>query len=76
MLVIKCARCKRRLFHYLKVGTGKVLYCYRERMSKVDIVMEGEKVLCHCGNVIGIDEGSRIKMRSDAFIHTGRKLKK
>ena len=76
MLTIRCSRCKRRLFQYLKVGTGKVLYCHWERMSKEDLVREGDRVLCPCGNLIGVDEGRRIKMRSEAFIHTGRKLKR
>ena len=76
MLIIRCSRCRRKLFKYLKVGTGKVLYCHKDRMSQDDLVVEGNRVICQCGNLIGIDEGTRIKMRQDGFDHTGRKLKR
>ena len=76
MLVIRCARCRRKLFRYLKVGTGKVLYCYRDRMSKVDIVEEGGRVTCPCGNLIGIDEKKWIKMKQAAFTWSGSVTRK
>ena len=71
MITIKCARCKRRLLRYAKMKRGRVLHCYKDRISKDWTVRVGDEVRCECGNVIGVDEGRWIKMRQGSFIHTG-----
>ena len=73
MLTIKCARCRGKLFRYLKLGEGRVLRCYKGRIKNDHTVRNGRKVLCQCGNLIGIDEQKYIKMRPAAFFHTGTK---
>ncbi|UCG30553.1 MAG: hypothetical protein JSV53_01360 [candidate division WOR-3 bacterium] len=74
MLTIKCSRCKGKIFRYLKVGKGQVLRCYKTRISRDNSIREGAKVLCRCGNLIGIEERNWIKMRKTAFFHTGTKI--
>ena len=74
MLTIKCSRCKRKVFRYLKIGKGQVLRCYKSRIVRDFSMHEASKVRCRCGNLIGIDEGTRIKMRRNAFFHTGTKV--
>jgi hypothetical protein len=73
MLTIKCAKCKRKVFRYRKVGKGRVLRCYKERIKADYSLRDGNKVLCKCGNIIGIDEPKWIKMRQRSFFHTGTK---
>ena len=74
MLVIKCAACKRKLWNYDKIGQGKVLRCYKDRITKTySFDQDGGKVKCLCGKAIGIDEGSHIKMIEKAFVYTGTK---
>jgi hypothetical protein len=74
MLVIKCAACKRKLWKYDKIGQGKVLRCYKDRMIKTySFDQDGGKVKCLCGKPIGIDKGSHIKMIDNAFVYTGTK---
>ncbi len=34
MLTIKCAACKRKLWKYEKFGKGKVLRCYKSRITR------------------------------------------
>ncbi|MDH4211204.1 MAG: hypothetical protein OEV79_07115 [candidate division WOR-3 bacterium] len=76
MLTIKCARCKGKIFRYLKVGKGHVLRCYKSRISRDYSIREGSEVLCRCGNLIGIEADKCIKMRRNAFFHTGTKVSK
>ena len=48
MLTIKCAKCKRKIFRYLKVGKGRVLHCWKGRITRDYSIREGNKVLCEC----------------------------
>jgi len=74
MLTIKCAKCKRKLFRYLKIGKGRVLHCWKNRVIKDCSMREGNKVLCKCGNLIGVEEEKYIKMRQSSFFSTGTKV--
>ena len=74
MLTIKCAACKRKLWKYDKVGTGEVLRCHKSRIEQsYETEQEGDKVLCPCGKVIGIDKGGFIKMIKKSFVYSGQK---
>ncbi|NBG87845.1 hypothetical protein ISALK_04965 [Isachenkonia alkalipeptolytica] len=74
MLTIKCAKCKKKLFKYQKIGKGKVLKCHKSRMNKVyHIEKRDEKYRCPCNNLIGKDKGSYIKMVDQSFTYSGRK---
>jgi hypothetical protein len=73
MLTIKCAKCKSKVFRYQKLGKGRVLRCYKGRIKNDYSVRDGSKVLCKCGNLIGIDEQKWVKMRRASFFHTGTK---
>lgn len=77
MLIIKCARCGKKVFKYNKIGKGKVLRCYYSRIKNDYSLKEDSKVkCCKCGNVIGLDDGSYIKMSQKEFTYTGTKLNK
>jgi hypothetical protein len=70
MLTIKCAKCKRPVFRYVKVGKGRGLRCYKDRIVKDYSVREGNEVRCQCGNLIGIDEGRWVKMKQRSFVYS------
>ncbi|MFW6414898.1 MAG: hypothetical protein ACOCZ2_01160 [Thermodesulfobacteriota bacterium] len=77
MLTIHCSECKRKLYKYRKVGSGKVLRCHKSRITRTynaDFAAEG--IWCRCGQRIGIDKGSFYKMVPNAFTHTGTKDRK
>lgn len=75
MLVIKCAKCKKKLFQYLKIGKGKVLRCYKERITKLyHVVQEKDEFKCECGNIIGKNKPTYIQMRKGSFFHRGFKV--
>lgn len=76
MLTIRCAKCKAKLFKYLKIGTGRVLKCHLARISNDRTIRENGEVKCSCGNVIGKLEPTCIKMNQNAFIYRGTKIKK
>lgn len=76
MLVIKCAKCKAEIFKYQKIGKGRVLHCWKNRIVKDYSVHHHNKIECQCGNVIGVDAGRSIKMRRTSFTHTGTKIAK
>ena len=71
MLTIKCAKCKRPVFKYIKIGKGRVLRCHKARIVKDYTRRDGNQVLCQCGNLIGTDEGRWIKMKQNASTCSG-----
>ena len=73
MLTIKCAKCKSKIFRYVKIGKGRILHCWKKRIIKDFSIHDGNKIKCKCGNIIGIDQEKWIKMRQKSFIYTGKK---
>ena len=74
MLVIKCAACRQKLWKYDKIGKGRVLRCYKSHITKIYAARrEKSRILCPCGNTIGIDKGTHIKMIERAITYTGTK---
>ncbi|MFW6006651.1 MAG: hypothetical protein ACOCQ5_01590 [Halanaerobiales bacterium] len=79
MLTIKCSKCKSKLFKYEKIGLGKVLRCYEEKIKRMyQGEVKDDKLVCgNCGNEIGIikEKHSRyVKMNKDDFTYTGTKI--
>lgn len=74
MITIKCAKCKAKLFRYLKIGKGQVRHLWPDRISEDFSIHEGNEIKCQCGNVIGKDEEKYINLKRSAFTHTGRKF--
>ena len=74
MLTIKCSACKRKLWKYEKIGKGEVLRCYKERIERqYEYQRVDDKIICVCGNEIGIDKGKHIKMIKKGFTYSGKK---
>jgi len=74
MLTIKCAKCKAKLFKYQKIGSGSVLKCHKSRVKRVyGLVKNASMYYCTCGNSIGKDGGSYIKMKRAEFTYSGTK---
>jgi len=74
MLTIRCSACKQKLWKYKKLGPGEVLRCHKTRITRVYAYkLEGEKIKCPCGQVIGIDKGRYFKMIRKAFTYSGTK---
>lgn len=76
MLTIKCAKCKAKIFKYLKIGKGRLLHCWRQRIIEDYSVRAGNEVRCQCGNLIGIDEGKWIKLKRNSFTCSGTAVRK
>lgn len=77
MLLIRCAECKEKLWKYNKIGHGKVLRCHKDRITRIfNRVEKNGKVLCPCGNEVGIDKGSFYKMIRKGFTYSGTKVNK
>lgn len=73
MLTIKCAKCKSRVFKYVKIGQGQLIKCHRDRIAEDLAVYEDGKAKCKCGNVIGKVDGQIIRLRRSSFVFTGHK---
>jgi len=71
MIIVRCAKCKRKIFKYRKIGKGKLLHCWKDRLIEDYTLREQNEVRCECGNLIGIDEGKWIKMKQYAFFYSG-----
>jgi len=76
VLVIKCAKCKRKLFKYKKIGGGRLLHLWPDRIIEDHSIHDGLEIRCQCGNLIGVDERKFIKMKPRSFTRSGFYLRK
>jgi hypothetical protein len=76
LITIRCAKCRAKLFKYVKVGKGQVRHLWPDRIVEDSSIREGKEVRCTCGNVVGREDKMFIKMRQSAFTSTGRKTGK
>jgi hypothetical protein len=74
VITIKCAKCKVKLFRYLKIGKGQVRHLWPDRIAEDFSIREADDIRCKCGNPIGKDEGKYINLKRSAFMYTGRKF--
>jgi len=72
MITIKCSKCNKKIFKYIKVGKGRLWHCWKNRIVKDYSVRDGNEVKCMCGNSIGIDSEKWIKMKQNSFIYSGK----
>jgi hypothetical protein len=73
MLIIKYQRCKRKIFRYVKRGTGKLWRCWKDRIVEDFSIHDGKNITCMCGNQIGLDEEQWIKLKQHSFFTSGTK---
>jgi hypothetical protein len=66
-MMIKCSRCKGKLLKYIKIGSGQVIRCWKDRIIEDHCVYDKKNVVCTCGQIIGIDNGPYIKMKKNTF---------
>jgi hypothetical protein len=76
MITIHCAACGRKLFRYQKIGKGRLLHCWKARISSDHTVRAGFDVYCACGQHIGVEEGPWINLHGGSFTVQGSALKK
>ncbi|OYD14926.1 hypothetical protein CH333_07040 [candidate division WOR-3 bacterium JGI_Cruoil_03_44_89] len=75
MIIVKCAKCKRKVFKYLKIGKGKLWHCWKERIIEDYSVRNGDEVRCKCGNLIGIEQRKWVKLKQHSFTYSGTAVK-
>ncbi|MBD3168179.1 MAG: hypothetical protein GF307_01765 [candidate division Zixibacteria bacterium] len=73
MLTIRCSKCKAKVFKYHKIGKGRVLRCWFDRIRHDYSIRKGDDVYCQCGNLIGVVEGKKVNMKQSAFVYSGTK---
>jgi len=82
MLTIKCARCRTKLMKYKKVGSGRVIRCWEDKIMRLykNSEIEEKNFCCRsCNNIIGEIQCSNngrkyVKMNQDEFIYSGTKI--
>ncbi len=73
-MILKCAKCKRKVFKYVKIGKGKLWHCWKDRIIEDLSVHEGKDIKCNCGNLIGVDENKWIKLKQNSNQKSGTKI--
>lgn len=73
MIIIKCSKCNKKLFKYLKMGKGQLLRCWKDRIIEDMSVNDEKNVKCICGDLIGKDEVNYIKFNKKSIIIKGLK---
>ena len=43
MITIRCAKCKSKIFEYIKIGKGKLLHCWKDRIIKDYSIQNGNE---------------------------------
>jgi len=76
MLTVKCAKCGSKLFRYRKIGKGRLLHCWPERIVRDYSIREKDAVRCRCGHLIGLNEGKWIKLKRGSFTCSGTAVRK
>lgn len=76
MITIRCAKCKAKLLKYDKVGKGRVLRCWHDRIVHDYTLKNNNLVKCTCGNIIGKMNAHCIKMKQHEIIISGTITKK
>ncbi len=61
---------------YHKVGQGRILNCWYDRIIEDFTGRDGDAVTCQCGAVIGTAEVRGIRMKQHAFTASGRATSK
>ena len=74
MIFIKCAKCKSKIFKYIKIGKGKVWQCWNDRIVEDYSIRDGNNIKCKCGNIIGKKEDKWIKLKKHSIQISGTKL--
>ena len=74
MLIIKCSLCNQKLLKYIKFGKGRLLRCWKSHIFEDMTTHEDNKILCPCGNLIGIDKGAFISLKQSNIRYKGTKL--
>jgi hypothetical protein len=75
MIIIKCGKCKQKVIKYQKIGAGKVLRCFKERITRYYQVPIEKGLVCQCGELLGTDEGKWFQMKQGSFVYTGKVIK-
>ena len=71
MILIRCVKCKNKLFKYHKVGKGKVIHCWDDRILKDYSINRDGAIFCKCGNQVGQKVTKGIRMKQNAFTWSG-----
>ena len=74
MMLIRCSKCKRKIFKYVKIGKGRLLFCWKDRIVDDLSIHEEKQIKCNCGNIIGSDEENGIKLKHHSVIVSGTKI--
>ena len=71
MITVKCAKCKKKIFKYAKIGKGKLWHCWKDRIIEDKSIRKANEIKCQCGSLVGVDEGKWIKMKQHSFTYSG-----
>ncbi len=56
---------------YRKIGEGRVLRCYKVRITRMYIDPPQGDLRCPCGQVLGLDRQQWYQMKQGAFTYRG-----
>lgn len=76
MITIKCSKCGSKIIRYNKIGEGRILRCYKDRIVRTYSILDEKDLTCVCGQVIGIDRGAYYKMKLNRFDYSGTIIRK
>jgi hypothetical protein len=76
LITVKCVKCKSKVFKYNKIGKGRLMHCWHNRIIEDYSVRNRNEIKCKCGALIGVYENKWVKMKQSSFACTGVITKK
>lgn len=55
------------LFPCQQIGEGRLLHCWKQRISRDRSIGDGDMCKCMCGNIIGSDAGRKTSSNGDSL---------
>ena len=75
LITVSCSECGREIFRYQKVGKGRLLHCWKQRISTDNSIHDGDLIKCKCGVAIGRNSGRKINLERGDITSSGTALR-
>lgn len=72
MLTIRCSHRRKKLILYYKIGEGRLIRCWKNHIKENHTSQNNFLIKCECGQIIGKDEGTAIKLRLSSILISGK----
>jgi DNA-directed RNA polymerase subunit RPC12/RpoP len=63
LLSIHCQHCGTQIMSYVKIGKGRLIRCWKNRIIEDTTIKKDSLIYCPCGQLVGIDKNMFISLK-------------